>query len=131
MVAQTVKNLPAVQETRVQSLGREDPLEKGTELTSAFLPGEFHGRRSLVSYSPWGCKESDTAEQLTFNTLTNKQNLRLPNNALLEYNPPVVMYDHNNGVCIGKQSIHHSKYLFEFIRVEKGSGFLFFHSDLH
>ena len=30
-----------------------------------FLPGEFHGQRSLVGYSPWCCKESDTAEQLT------------------------------------------------------------------
>ena len=41
-----------------------------------------------MGYSPWGCRESETAEQLTFNTLTNKQNLRLPNNSLLEYNPP-------------------------------------------
>jgi len=29
------------------------------------LPGEFHGQRSLVGYSPWGCKESDMTEQLT------------------------------------------------------------------
>ena len=27
-----------------------------------FLPGEFHGQRSLAGYSPWGCKESDTTE---------------------------------------------------------------------
>ena len=27
-----------------------------------FLPGEFHGQRNLAGYSPWGCKESDTAE---------------------------------------------------------------------
>ena len=32
--------------------------------TPVFLPGEFHGQRSLVSYSPQGCKESDTTEQL-------------------------------------------------------------------
>ena len=31
-----------------------------------FLPGEFHGRKSLVGYSPWGCKEMDLTEQLTF-----------------------------------------------------------------
>ena len=31
--------------------------------TPVFLPGEFHGQRSLVSYSPWGCKESDMTEQ--------------------------------------------------------------------
>ena len=30
--------------------------------TPVFLPGESHGQRSLVGYSPWGCKESDTTE---------------------------------------------------------------------
>ena len=33
--------------------------------TPVFLPGEFHGQRSLVDYSPWGRKESDTAERLS------------------------------------------------------------------
>ena len=33
--------------------------------TSGFLPGESHGQRSLAGYTPWGCKESDTTEQLT------------------------------------------------------------------
>ena len=41
--AQTVKNLPAMQKIQVQSLGSEDPLEKGMAKTSAFLTGEFHG----------------------------------------------------------------------------------------
>ena len=41
LVAQTVKNLPVMQETLVQSLGREDLLEKG--MTPVFLPGKFHG----------------------------------------------------------------------------------------
>ena len=59
---QTVKNLPAVQETKVQSLGQEDPLEKGMATTPEFLPGEFHGPRSLASYSPWGHKELDKTE---------------------------------------------------------------------
>ena len=36
--------------------------------TPVFLPGESHGQKSLVGYSPWGHKESDTAEQLTHNT---------------------------------------------------------------
>jgi len=31
--------------------------------TPVFLPGEFRGQRSLVGYSPWGCKESDVTEQ--------------------------------------------------------------------
>ena len=33
--------------------------------TLVFLPGEAHGQRGLVGYSPWGCKESDTTELLT------------------------------------------------------------------
>ena len=71
-VAPTVKNLPAVWEIWVQSLGQEDPLEKGVATHSSILawgvfqPGESHGQRSLVGYSPWGCKESDTTERLHF-----------------------------------------------------------------
>ena len=57
-----VKNLPAMQETQVQSLDWEDPLEK--KMAPVFLPGKSHGQRSLASYSPWFYKESDTAEQL-------------------------------------------------------------------
>ena len=59
LVDQLVKNLPALWETWVQSLGWEDPLEKGKLPTPVFWPGEFHGL-----YSPWGCKESDTTERL-------------------------------------------------------------------
>ena len=41
--------------------GLERSLEKGIRLpTPVFSPGEFHGQKSLVGYSPWGCKESDT-----------------------------------------------------------------------
>ena len=58
-----VKNLPDKQEMRVGSLGQEDPLEKERQPTLVFLPGKFHGQRSLVGYSPWGHKESDTSEQ--------------------------------------------------------------------
>ena len=57
-----VKNLPAVQ---VWSLGQEDPLEKEWQPTPVFLPGEFHRWRSLVSYIPWGHKESDLTEWLS------------------------------------------------------------------
>ena len=39
------------------------PWRKKWQPTLVFLPGEFHGQRSLVGYSPWGCKESDTTEQ--------------------------------------------------------------------
>ena len=70
LVAQIVKNLPALWETWVCSLGWEDPLEKGMATHSSILVWripwteeagglqsiEFHGQRSLVGYSPWGCK---------------------------------------------------------------------------
>ena len=54
-----------MQETCVQSLGWEDPLEKRMATTPVFFPREFHGQRSLAGYSPWGCKESDSTQQLT------------------------------------------------------------------
>ena len=54
-----------MQETGVQSLGQEDPLEKEMVTIPVFLPGEFHGQRSLTGYISWSRKESDTTEQLT------------------------------------------------------------------
>ena len=66
MVAHTVKHLSTVRETQVRSLGQEDPLEKEMAPTPVLLPGKSHGWRSLVGYSPWGLKESDTTEQLHF-----------------------------------------------------------------
>ena len=65
LVAQKVKNLPMVQETWVLSLGWEDPLEKEWLPTPVFLPGEFHGWRSLAGYSPWGCKEPEIEMEIT------------------------------------------------------------------
>ena len=56
LVAQTVKNLPAMQETWVWSLSQKDPLEKVMAAQAVFLPGEFHGPRSLGGYGP-GCSE--------------------------------------------------------------------------
>ena len=64
LIAQLVKNLPAMQKTRVQFLGWEDPLEEGMQLTPVVLPGEFHGQRNLMGYSPWGHKESNMNEHL-------------------------------------------------------------------
>ena len=58
-----VKNLPAVWETWVHSLGWEDLLEKGLQPTPVFLPGESPGQRSLVGYHPGGHKESNLTEQ--------------------------------------------------------------------
>ena len=62
LVAQLVKNLPAVQETWVQSLGWEDTLEKGTAAHSSILAWRIPGL-----YRPWSCKESDITERLNKN----------------------------------------------------------------
>ena len=51
LVAQSIKNLPAVQETWVQSLGWKIPWRREWEPTPVFLPGEFHWQRSLASYT--------------------------------------------------------------------------------
>ena len=69
-MSQRVKRLLVMQETWVQSLGQEDPQEKERQPTPVLLPGKFHGWRSLVSYSPWGRKESNMIEQLHRFTVT-------------------------------------------------------------
>ena len=64
-MAQTVKNLPAVQETWVQSLGQENALEEEMATHSRILDEKSYGQRSLADYSLWGCKELDITERLT------------------------------------------------------------------
>ena len=62
LLAQMVKRLPTMRETWVQSLVREDPLEKEMATHPAFLPGKSHEQQSLAGCSPWGCKESNMTE---------------------------------------------------------------------
>ena len=70
LVAQTVKRLSTIRETWVRSLGWKDRLEKEKTIhSSTILPGKSHGQRSLVSYSPWGRKESNTTERLHLLTI--------------------------------------------------------------
>ena len=47
-------------------LSQKDPLEEEWQPTPVFLPGKSHGQRSLVGYSPWGCKELDITELFLF-----------------------------------------------------------------
>ena len=47
-------------------MGQEGPLEKEMATHYIPLPGESHGQRNLAGYSPWGLKESDRTERLTF-----------------------------------------------------------------
>ena len=64
LVAQMVKNLPVKQETWFNPWVGKIPWKRKWQPTPVLLPGKFHGWRSLVGYSPWGCKELDTTEQL-------------------------------------------------------------------
>ena len=82
-----VKDPPAMWETWVWSLDQEDPLEKGMATHSSILrtslvaqmvekkkkksacSAEFHGQRSLASYSLWDCKELDVTEWLSLSCL--------------------------------------------------------------
>ena len=66
LVAQTVKNLPAMWKAWVRSLGWEDPLDETMATQSNILTWKnSHGQRSLGGYSPWGRKESDTTKHST------------------------------------------------------------------
>ena len=61
-VVQWVKNLPAIQEMQVWSLGGKIPWRKAWHPTPVFLPGESYGQWRLAVYRPWGHKKSDTTE---------------------------------------------------------------------
>ena len=67
LVAQLVKNPPAVQETRFQYLGWEDPWRRERLPTPVLWPREFHGL-----YTPWDHKESDTTERLSLSLYGRK-----------------------------------------------------------
>ena len=62
LVAQMAKNPPAMQETRFNPWVRKILWRREWLPTPVFLPGEFHAQRSLVGYSPWDPKDSDTTD---------------------------------------------------------------------
>ena len=70
LVAQTVKHLPTMQETRFSPWVGKIPWRRKWQPTPVLLPRKFHGWRSHVGYSPWGRKESDTTEWLHFISLS-------------------------------------------------------------
>ena len=73
LVAQTVKNLPAMWEIWVQSLGWGDSLEESMATHSSFLAQRIpNGQRRLVGYSLWGRKESDMTERLSATEMLRK-----------------------------------------------------------
>ena len=69
-MAQTVNHLPTMPETRLLSLGREDPLEKEMATHSSVLAWKIHGWRILIGYSPWVHEELDLTERLHFLSLS-------------------------------------------------------------
>ena len=76
MIYLAVKNPPAMQEMWVQSLGQEDSPGggNGNPFQCSCLKNP-HGQRSLVGYSPWGCKESDMTECLSTSTHVSRRSL--------------------------------------------------------
>ena len=88
-----------MQETGVQSLGWEEPLEKGMTAHSSILPGESHEERSLACYSPWGYKESDTTERLSlklklkasFRYGSKGQAMLVGNDVVAQYRPALLL----------------------------------------
>ena len=64
LVAQLIKNPPTMWENWVRSLGWEDPLKKGMATHFSILAWRIH--------SPWGCKESNTTERLSFSLMEGK-----------------------------------------------------------
>ena len=66
LVAQMVKNLPAMQETGFDPWVGKIPWRRKWHPTLVLWPGEFHGQRSLMGYSPKGHKESDMTKRHVF-----------------------------------------------------------------
>ena len=64
-MAQLLKNLPAMWETWIRSLGWKDPWRKAWQPTPVSCLEKSHGQRSLEGYSPGSQKESDTTEHLS------------------------------------------------------------------
>ena len=86
LVAQMVKNLPAMLETWVQFLGQEDPLGKEMAIHSIFLPRESQGQRSLAGYSQSVVlQESDTTERVHFHCNKTEINKRKGNKFINMY----------------------------------------------
>ena len=87
LVAQTVKRLPAMQESGFDPCVGKIPRRRKWQPTPVLLPGKFHGQRSLVGYSSWGCKESDTTSRLHSLTHAFEQSENLKRKAKCFSNP--------------------------------------------
>ena len=85
-----IKNTPAIQEmqkTWVQSLGQEDPWNRKWQPTPLFLPGKFHGQRSLLGYGQWRYKKLKMAEHARVWVCACSDTQLCPT-ICLDYSPP-------------------------------------------
>ena len=78
-MAQLVKNPPAMRETWFDPWVGKIPWRKERLPTPAFWPGEFYGL-----YSPWGCKELDTTEQLSLSCEKSNKRKKITNKFLIK-----------------------------------------------
>ena len=91
-----VKNPPAKQETWVWSLGWKSPWRREWQPIPGFLPGEFHGQRSLVGYSPWVHKELN-ATSFTLSS-SNRSRSRAPGKSrILQWSVSPTLALHSTG----------------------------------
>ena len=86
-MSQMVKNLPAMKETWVSSLGWEDPLEKGMAPHSRILAWRIPRTEEPGRLQSMGSQESDATEQLTHTQFTNHHDTRFTQLCLTPYNP--------------------------------------------
>ena len=77
-----VKNLLQCRRPRFVSWVRKILKRRKWQSTPVFLTGESHGQRSLAGYNPWGCKKSDTTEQLTHSCSKKKRQFKKMNQIL-------------------------------------------------
>ena len=107
-----VKNLPAMQETRVQRLGREDPLEKGMATHSNTIPGEFHGQKNLVGYSTRGRRVEHhwATDTFTFPLIRNKidDEMFQKENYRLQWEQ--IIYKNNTSRDVGRTELERGTY---------------------
>ena len=78
LVSHMVKNLLAMQENWVRSLGQDDPLEKGMATLSSILAWRIPRTEKPGGYSPWDHKQSDMTELLTFSLSFISLQVRCP-----------------------------------------------------
>ena len=113
LVAQMVKNQPAMQEIKVHPQDGKMPWRKERLPNPIFLPREFNGQRSLGGYTPRGNKELDKTEQLTLSLFTTLKNTSLFGSVHFS---PSVMSDSATTWTAAQQA--NSRSLLKFISIE-------------